>query len=166
MKEENACIRVDEEGKTETLDTTVLEKAPVVYFKNCKNGTYVLAGRSTKVLVENCHDCTFTFDGGIITSNLEVWRSSACKFDVKTALKTVQLDLSEKTTFSGCLRARELPCLCCVMCALFPPRRSYDDTIGICTKRPGLPTDGARPKSFSAAARSTLAHSSVVRCTP
>jgi len=101
LQKVGAIFVVDEVKQQRKLETekreTDLTKVPTVYFKNCKEGNYAVTQRTTKMLIENCHDCTIDIEGDVLTRTVEVWKCENLKLNIKTAVKTLQLDLMNNT---------------------------------------------------------------------
>jgi len=99
LQKQHAHFFLDEEGKDSRLekdeDTAGLDlkKVPSVYFKNCKNGNYVLNRRVTKVLIERCENVTVTVNENILTNTLELWNCKNFTLKLNNEVRTLQLDM-------------------------------------------------------------------------
>ncbi|KNC54591.1 uncharacterized protein AMSG_01447 [Thecamonas trahens ATCC 50062] len=80
-------------GTDEAGEIKANQGKTTVMFKGCTGCTYTITSMVAKILVDRCVDCTFIFEGKIMTSTLEIYKSSSSSFTVGTVLKTVQADL-------------------------------------------------------------------------
>jgi hypothetical protein len=106
LKKQNAQFITDEKNCNRTLEKvgeqTVenneegldLSKIPALYFKGCYDGEYTVDHRTTKLLIEACHNCIFHINGPILTACTEVWKCTNVTLNSNTAVKTLQLDLT------------------------------------------------------------------------
>ncbi len=76
------------DGSAEELKLT-----PVVYFKNCTNGTYTINRRSKNVFIENCSNCTFHLNQVVLTRTAEIWHGANNTVHIASDLKTLQVDM-------------------------------------------------------------------------
>jgi len=67
-----------------------------IYFKNCHNCHYSIEEYSTKILVESCTGCTFTFNAKIVTNLLDIWKTHDSTFHINTPVGTLQVDNSKQ----------------------------------------------------------------------
>lgn len=81
------------EGENVTISSLDLPAKPTLHFKANKNCTFhVTEGTSlVKVLLEDCHDCTFVVNGSIITSTMEIWSSQRCNVHLDVKIGTMQV---------------------------------------------------------------------------
>jgi len=99
LQKQHAHFFVDEVGKESRLEDDPestgldLKKVPSVYFKNCKNGSYVLNRRVTKVLIERCENVTVTLNGNILTNTMEIWNCKNFTLKLNNEVRTLQLDM-------------------------------------------------------------------------
>lgn len=80
-------------GVTGVLDEGVDSRATII-FANCVDCNYTVNALCTKIFVQGCQNCTFTFNGKIVTHMVEIYKAQAlrCFFNIKTG--TLQLDMS------------------------------------------------------------------------
>jgi hypothetical protein len=90
MNEEGKDSRLEKDSEETGLD---LKKVPSVYFKNCKNGNYVLNRRVTKVLIERCENVTVTLNENILTNTMEIWNCKNFTLKLNNEVRTLQLDM-------------------------------------------------------------------------
>ncbi|CAG8458044.1 10208_t:CDS:2 [Paraglomus brasilianum] len=83
---------VDEQAQVKHLDASAIPASSTVYLRNCENGEYFLDSVCTKVMIENCKNLTIIANDKIITSTIEVWKSSNVSFKLNTQVQTVQVD--------------------------------------------------------------------------
>jgi len=109
LKQQNAQFINDEKGQSRTLEKigdhktgeiVDLSKIPALYFKSCSEGNYIIDHRTTKVLIEDCHNCTFNFNSSVLTQCTEVWKCQNVIINSVNAVKTLQLDLSSGFTLN------------------------------------------------------------------
>jgi hypothetical protein len=79
-----------------------LKEVPTIFFKNCTGGNYLITRRVTKIMIENCSNCSFSVQGGVLTRTAEAWHVKDVTLDVGCELKTLQLDMATNVdvTFS------------------------------------------------------------------
>jgi hypothetical protein len=70
-----------------------VESSETLFFKECENSKFVIAAMSTKVCIEKCKDCSFVFNGKVITQVQELWNNINVNVLNNTVIKTVQVDL-------------------------------------------------------------------------
>jgi Adenylate cyclase associated (CAP) C terminal/SEC-C motif len=99
-KDSAAKYVLNQQGKTETFAKDSIDQMAVIYFKGCRDCEYTVESRSTKVFIENCHNCTFSFNEKIISQVMEVWKCTDVKISISVAVKTLQADLSTGLTIS------------------------------------------------------------------
>lgn len=51
---------------------------------------------TTKIFIEGCDKVNFTFNGRVITQTVEVWKCNDFAMKANTAIKTLQIDLTNK----------------------------------------------------------------------
>jgi SEC-C motif len=66
----NVTATIPTQGDSSTADGALdLKAIPTLYFKGCKGCSYTVDHRTTKVLIEDCQDTTFSFNNTILTSS-------------------------------------------------------------------------------------------------
>jgi len=80
-------------GQTKLFTDKDIDSAETLFFKNCENSKFVVGAMSTKVCIERCKDCSFVFNGKVITQVQELWNNINVKVLNNTTIKTVQVDL-------------------------------------------------------------------------
>jgi len=80
-------------GQTKLFTDKDIDTAETLFFKNCENSKFVVGAMSTKVCIERCKDCSFVFNGKVITQVQELWNNINVKVLNNTTIKTVQVDL-------------------------------------------------------------------------
>jgi len=87
---------------TLTVEDLIKKKRNAFYWRGCKNSKYKIAPNVTlvKVMIENCSDCTLSFNGPITTNVVEVWRCNNLTLEINTDVFTFQVDLCEKLSVS------------------------------------------------------------------
>jgi tetratricopeptide (TPR) repeat protein len=87
----------DLEGIEKVFDKTNIPKKCVLYWKGNKGCTFTVGKRGTavKLMIQDCHDCVFNFNGPIITNFIELWRCKNVTLNIATEVGTMQVDLSE-----------------------------------------------------------------------
>jgi len=83
------------DGKTDeevVLDEVALSPDDTVVIRNSNGSHFTLNGYCTKVMVANCNNCTFTFNGKILTATAEFFMCQALTIEQNTAIKTLQID--------------------------------------------------------------------------
>jgi len=84
---------ISEKNQTKLFTDKDIDSTETLFFKNCENSKYVVGAMSTKVCIEKCKDCTFIFNGKVITQVQELWNNINVKVVNNTTIKTVQVDL-------------------------------------------------------------------------
>lgn len=84
---------ISEKNQTKLFTDKDIDSTETLFFKNCENSKYVVGAMSTKVCIERCKDCTFIFNGKVITQVQELWNNINVKVVNNTTIKTVQVDL-------------------------------------------------------------------------
>lgn len=73
MSKQTSQFICDQTDVIKTLESmgvvTDLKSIPTLYFKNCRGCEYTIEHRTTKVLIENCHDTKFHFKQPILTAS-------------------------------------------------------------------------------------------------
>jgi len=71
---------------TLTVEDLIKKKRNAFYWRGCKNSKYKIAPNVTlvKVMIENCSDCTLSFNGPITTNVVEVWRCNNLTLEINT----------------------------------------------------------------------------------
>jgi len=98
-KKQHAHFFVDEVGKDSRLevdpteDGTDLKLVPAVYFKNCKDGHYLLNRRVKKVLIDRCENLTVILNNTILTNTMEIWNCKNFNLKLNFEVRTLQLDM-------------------------------------------------------------------------
>ena len=96
----NEQLTLPRQGESATGDALDLKAIPTLYFKSCNNCHYVIDHRTTKVMIEDCKDTTFTFNNTILTSTLEAWKCNNIAIGTTKQIRTVQLDLNHTLTYT------------------------------------------------------------------
>lgn len=91
MNQKIKIIQLKDETKLFT-DKDV-ESTETLFFKGCENCKFVVAAMSTKICIEKCKDCSFIFNGKVITQVQELWNNVNVNVFNNTVIKTVQVDL-------------------------------------------------------------------------
>eukprot|EP01133_Synstelium_polycarpum_P013745 gene13745-16213_t len=95
-KDQEVYFVKDEVNQTKEVDKSVSPKA-TLYFKNCKDSTYVITARSVKIMIEACQRCTFTFRGRIFTNTIEAWKTVDLTMNIlNDQCKTLQVDMTSR----------------------------------------------------------------------
>ena len=81
-KQTSSLIFLSESGETKTITKNDLDRKATIYFKSNRDSTYHVNGVSTKIMIENCHNCVFHFNERINTEMIELWNSSSCSLFV------------------------------------------------------------------------------------
>jgi len=101
MQNQAKILLCDRNSETETFvnesdtKTTDLKQIPSVYIKNCNDCHYIFNRRIVKVLVENCTNCTIEINRSVLTRTAEIWHGTDLKLNVRTSIKTLQVDMVE-----------------------------------------------------------------------
>ena len=96
----NETVTLERQGESASGEAIDLKAIPTLYFKGCTNCHFVIAHRTTKVLIEDCRDTTFTFNNSILTSTLEAWKCKNIAITTDKQIRTVQLDLTHTLTYN------------------------------------------------------------------
>lgn len=88
-----------QKDKTVRFEPDSIAMTAVVYFKANRNCNFTVDSRCTKVFIEDCHDCTFTFNDQVITGVFEVWKCENSTIHFNTKALTVQADLNKNVHF-------------------------------------------------------------------
>ncbi|ORX47567.1 hypothetical protein BCR36DRAFT_584668 [Piromyces finnis] len=91
MNQKIKLISVKDQSKF--LTDKDIESNETLFFKGCENSKFVIAAMSTKVCIEKCKDCSFVFNGKVITQVQELWNNINVNVLNNTVIKTVQVDL-------------------------------------------------------------------------
>merc|ERR1712166_308561 len=83
---------VKEENKVRVFDEATIEKDRVLVFTGCNGGDYIVSGECVKIFVEKCINCTFRFEGRIVTAVVEIDRCEECNVLIGTAVGTLQVE--------------------------------------------------------------------------
>jgi len=85
------------EGVEKVFDRSNIPKKALLFWKGNKNCTFTVGkrGNTVKLLIQDCNDCVFNFNGPITTGYIELWRCSNITVNIGTQVGTMQLDLSE-----------------------------------------------------------------------
>jgi len=90
----NQKIKLIEGQKLTKLFTDKdIESTETLFFKNCEDSKFVVGAMSTKVCIEKCKNCSFVFNGKVITQVQELWNNINVNVVNNTIIKTVQVDL-------------------------------------------------------------------------
>ena len=70
-KEVEQSYTLPKQGDAQLLEGGALnlKAIPTLYFKGCRSCSYTVDHRTVKVLIEDCQDCSFTFNNSILTSS-------------------------------------------------------------------------------------------------
>eukprot|EP00392_Amoebophrya_sp_AT5.2_P011436 g11513.t1 len=82
--------RSDESEDRKWIEITKVEKG--VRLVDCQASTFRFTGKTWKVFLQRCKNCSFIFDGEIATSSVEVWDSAECEFDFRVPVQSIQMD--------------------------------------------------------------------------
>ena len=93
-------VTLERQGESATGEALDLKAIPTLYFKSCTGCHFTIDHRTTKVLIEDCKDTTFTFNGSILTSTLEAWKCKNVVIRTQQQIRTVQLDLTHTLTYT------------------------------------------------------------------
>lgn len=91
----------DVDVKDRVIDAASMGELRVLFIKNNKNSSCVVAEDAvvTKIFIDNCTDCTFTFNCKVTSSFIEIHRCNNITIHIATQeIHTIQVDLSEKVT--------------------------------------------------------------------
>jgi hypothetical protein len=83
---------VKQEKVVKTFDDTNLQDDHVLVFTGCVGCTYTVNSRCVKIFVEKCTQCTFHFNGKIITAVVEVDRCEESNLLIGTDVGTLQVE--------------------------------------------------------------------------
>jgi len=95
-KEQAAKYILGKRGVKERLGEDSHQPQATVYFKNCHDCEFVLDAMCTKVLIEDCHNCTVTFNEKVITNTVDVWKCNDSYLRINTKVGTLQADICKK----------------------------------------------------------------------
>ncbi|ORX84047.1 hypothetical protein BCR32DRAFT_266614 [Anaeromyces robustus] len=96
----NQKIKLIEGQKLTKLFTDKdVESSETLFFKNCEDSKFVVGAMSTKVCIEKCKNCSFIFNGKVITQVQELWNNINVNVVNNTTIKTVQVDLCNGVDF-------------------------------------------------------------------
>ena len=93
-------VTLERQGENAAGEALDLKAIPTLYFKSCSGCQFTIAHRTTKVLIEDCKDCSFTFTSSILTSTLEAWKCKSVAISTNKQIRTVQLDLNHTLTYT------------------------------------------------------------------
>lgn len=104
LRSQHSQVHIGEDGVTTTLEEKApktdenggldLKTIPTVCIRNCKNSTYTINHRISKLLIEGCENVTVNVNGKIMTCCIEAWKCTNLNIKSKVAVKTLQADLS------------------------------------------------------------------------
>jgi hypothetical protein len=85
---------------TFTVNDLSKKKKTTLYWKSCKDSQYKVVQNVTtvKILIEDCHNSVFYFNGPITTSVVEIWKCNNCTLHIDTEVFTLQADLCNHLT--------------------------------------------------------------------
>ena len=96
----NETATLERQGESASGEALDLKAIPTLYFKSCTNCHYVISHRTTKVMIENCKDSSFTFTSSILTSTLEAWKCKNIAITTTQQIRTIQLDLNHTVNYT------------------------------------------------------------------
>jgi len=79
-----------------TITSEEISSNPTLHLKHLHRCNFDVdddVGKLAKVYVEECSDCTLTINPHILSSFIEIWRSSRCLLRFAGAVRTVQMDM-------------------------------------------------------------------------
>jgi hypothetical protein len=86
----NAQVRVMNEERV--FDESNLSNDHVLVFTDCVGSTFTVKSDCVKIFIEKCSQCTFHFEGRIITAVVEVDRCMESNILIGTAVGTLQIE--------------------------------------------------------------------------
>eukprot|EP01132_Coremiostelium_polycephalum_P005354 gene5354-6680_t len=90
---------VKDSNVTLDLNKDVVSPKATLYFKGCKDSTFNISARVTKIMIEGCQRCSFTFKGRIFTNTIEIWKTLDLKLNIfNDQVKTLQIDMTSRMT--------------------------------------------------------------------
>jgi len=93
----NAIVNEKDQPLRKVVDHTPKHS---IYFKNCHNSHYAIDEYCTKLLIEGCTNCSFTVNGKIVTSTVDIWRSDNVQLNINTFVGTLQADVCKKLSIT------------------------------------------------------------------
>eukprot|EP01098_Paradermamoeba_levis_P003139 TRINITY_DN1462_c0_g1_i1.p1 TRINITY_DN1462_c0_g1~~TRINITY_DN1462_c0_g1_i1.p1 ORF type:complete len:464 (-),score=154.58 TRINITY_DN1462_c0_g1_i1:24-1415(-) len=75
------------------LAEDAFEKHKTLYLKNLEDCVCIIDAVCTKIFVESCKKCKFTFNGNILTNIVECWKVDQSDFEFNAKVFTLQLDI-------------------------------------------------------------------------
>lgn len=91
---------VHTKGVTATVsEADGLASSSTLLFKGCEGCTYTIDSYCTKVLIQGCRDCQFSFGSKIITGCIEVWDCAKCTIRTADKIGTLQVDGCNEMNF-------------------------------------------------------------------
>jgi len=82
----------DESDQTVTLDIKRIQPKDTVVFKNCKDSNYTIDAYHTKLVIDNCSNCTFIINGKVVSAVAELYKCEKIVLKLNVAVKTLQID--------------------------------------------------------------------------
>ncbi|KYQ93661.1 hypothetical protein DLAC_05046 [Tieghemostelium lacteum] len=97
-KDQEVYFVKDEADQTKELTKEMIPNIKTtVFFKGCKDGKYTVSARVTKIMIESCQRCVFTFKGRIFTNTIEAWKTVDLTLDIlNDQVKTLQVDMTSR----------------------------------------------------------------------
>jgi len=91
---------ISEKDLTKLYTDKDIDSSETLFFKNCENSKFIVGANamSTKICIERCKDCSFIFNGKVITQVQELWNNVNVNVVNNTTIKTVQVDLCNGAT--------------------------------------------------------------------
>jgi hypothetical protein len=86
-----AVVR-NERGATLALGEARVKPKDTLVFKNCHQCHFTIDAYSTKVHIDDCTDCSFTFCGKVVSAVAEMYKCSNVTLDVRVPIKTLQIE--------------------------------------------------------------------------
>lgn len=100
-KSKDITFENDVDVKDRVIDAAAMGDKRVVYIKNNTNSSYEVAENVTitKIFIDDCKDCVFTFQCKISSSFIEIHRCENITLHIMTQeIHTIQVDLSQNVT--------------------------------------------------------------------
>ena len=85
----------DEKDQKTTLDSARVKATDTLIFKNCRDGHYTVNAHHTKLVIDECHDCTFIIAGKVVSAVADMYKCNNIVIDTSVAIKTLQVRESE-----------------------------------------------------------------------
>jgi len=82
----------DKNGENAIIDSNSLKESETLFIKNCKDSSFTVTGKCTKIFVESVTNTKVVLQGMIITAVVEVWKCDNLTLEIDTKVLTLQAD--------------------------------------------------------------------------